>query len=99
MGRDTALDVTVMNPLETELFSRAALKVRFDEKMTKHGEGCRLAGMAFMPMAVKTLGGMEGGRSLRCCSSRTWAQPWPGTPGRRSLRRSDTSTRGWPSSW
>ena len=27
--------------------------------MTKHGEGCRLAGMAFMPMVVETLGGWE----------------------------------------
>ena len=53
----------MVNPLQTELVSRAAtraaLKVRFNEKMTKHGEGCRLAGMAFMPMVVETLGGWE----------------------------------------
>ena len=34
-------------------------KVRFREKMTKHGEGCRLAGMVFIPMVVETFGGWE----------------------------------------
>ena len=60
-GRDTALDVTVVNPLQTELVSRAgsALSVRFNEKMTKHGEGCRMAGMVFIPMVVETLGGWQ----------------------------------------
>ena len=27
--------------------------------MTKHGEGCRLAGMVFIPMMVETFGGWE----------------------------------------
>jgi hypothetical protein len=64
-GKDTALDVTVVNPLQTALVSRAAtraghaLTVRFNEKMTKHGEGCRLAGMVFIPMVVETFGGWE----------------------------------------
>ena len=51
----------MVNPLQTELVSRAgsALSVRFNEKMTKHGEGCMLAGMAFIPMVVETLGGWE----------------------------------------
>ena len=62
-GKDTALDVTVVNPLQTALVNRAAttpghaLTVRFNEKMTKHGEGCRQAGMVFIPMVVETLGG------------------------------------------
>jgi hypothetical protein len=64
-GKDTALDVTVVNPLQTQLVSRAAtkagsaLEARFREKMTKHGEGCRLAGMVFLPMVVETFGGWE----------------------------------------
>ena len=51
----------MVNPLQAELVSRAgsALTVRFNKKMTKHGEACRLAGMAFMPMVVETLGGWE----------------------------------------
>ena len=64
-GRDAPLDVTVVNPLQTELVIRAgsALSVRFNEKMTNHGEGCMLAGMAFIPtveesavMQLKKLG-------------------------------------------
>ena len=61
----TALDVKVVNPLQTVLVSRAAtkagsaLEVRFREKMTKHGEGCRMAGMVFIPMVVETLGGWQ----------------------------------------
>ena len=61
----TALDVKVVNPLQTVLVSRAAtkagsaLEVRFREKMTKHGEGCRLAAMVFIPIVVETFGGWE----------------------------------------
>ena len=55
----------MVNPLQTELVSRAgsALSVRFNEKMTKHGKGYMLAGMAFISMVVETLEG--GARSLR----------------------------------
>ena len=38
-------DVTVVNPLQ----SGHALTVRYNDKMTKHGDGCRLAGMVFIP--------------------------------------------------
>ena len=34
-----------------------ALTGRYNEKMTKHGEGCRLAGMVFLPLPMETLGG------------------------------------------
>ena len=34
-----------------------ALAKRYAEKMTKHGEGCRQAGMVFLPLPVETLGG------------------------------------------
>ena len=62
-GKDTALDITVVNPLQSAMVSLAAttpghaLTRRFQEKMTKHGEGCRLAGMVFLPLPMETLGG------------------------------------------
>ena len=62
-GKDTALDITVVNPLQVALIDRAAatpgsaLTHRYNEKMTKHGEPCRGAGMVFKPMPVETLGG------------------------------------------
>ena len=64
-GKDTALDVTVVNPLQTQLLDQAATHPhyacdhRYGEKMTKHGEPCRLAGMVFVPLVVETLGGWE----------------------------------------
>ena len=36
-----------------------ACDFRYGEKMTKHGEPCRLAGMVFVPLVVETLGGWE----------------------------------------
>ena len=62
-GKDTALDVTVVNPLQRALVDQAAvhprhaLDHRFSEKMSKHGEPCRVAGMVFIPLVVETLGG------------------------------------------
>jgi hypothetical protein len=59
-GKDTALDVTVVNPLQTELVSRAAttaghaLTYAYNRKMT---EACRVAGLVFIPMPMETLGG------------------------------------------
>ena len=67
-GKDTAFDVTVVNPLQTQMLephSKAATHphyacdFRYGEKMTKHGEPCRLAGMVFVPLVVETLGGWE----------------------------------------
>ena len=54
-GKDVALDVTVVNPLQAALVNQAAvhpghaLVSRFNEKMAKHGEPCRKAGMVFVP--------------------------------------------------
>ena len=59
------MDVTVVNPLQRLLVVQAAarpghaLTTRFNEKMTKHGEACRRAGLAFVPLVVETLGGWE----------------------------------------
>ena len=53
----------VVNPLQTAFVNGAAttpghaLTRRYGEKMTKHGEGCRRAGMVFLPLPVETLGG------------------------------------------
>ena len=33
-----------------------ALQVAFDRKMSRHGEDCRTAGIAFMPLPLDTLG-------------------------------------------
>ena len=63
MGKDAAMDITVVNPLQAALVAGAAatpghaLTKRFGEKMTKHGEGCRLAGLVFIPLPFETLGG------------------------------------------
>ena len=57
------MDITVVNPLQAALVAGAAatpghaLTKRFGEKMAKHGEGCRLAGLVFIPLPVETLGG------------------------------------------
>ena len=51
-GMDTAMDVTAATP-------RYALTTRFGEKMTRHGEDCRRAGLVFVPLVVETLGGWE----------------------------------------
>ena len=70
-GKDTALDITVVNPLQVALVSRAAttpghaLTHRYNEKMSKHGEPCRGAGMVFIPMPVETLGGWHEQSSLQ----------------------------------
>ena len=55
--------MSVVNPLQAALVNQAAttpghaLSTRHREKMSKHGEACRSAGMEFIPMAVETMGG------------------------------------------
>ena len=62
-GKDTALDVTVINPLQTTLVAQAAttpghaLTVAYNRKMTQSAEACRLEGIVFIPMAAETFGG------------------------------------------
>ena len=62
-GRDTALDMTVINPLQTQLVRQAATKAgaaldtAYNRKMTQAGEACRREGMVFVPMPWETLGG------------------------------------------
>ena len=62
-GQDTALDVTVVNPLQVSMIHQAsrtpgyALQKSFDRKMSKHGEPCRQMGVVFTPLPMETLGG------------------------------------------
>jgi hypothetical protein len=62
-GRDAALDVTVVNSLQSALVAGAAatpghaLDHRYGTKMTESAEDCRREGIAFLPLVVETLGG------------------------------------------
>ena len=62
-GRDTALDVTVVNPLQVATGAGAAtnpgwaLTYAFDKKMRGAAEDCRKQGITFVPLAAESLGG------------------------------------------
>ena len=62
-GRDTALDITVVNPLQARLVGQAAttaghaLTTAYNRKMTQAGEACRGEGIIFVPMPMEILGG------------------------------------------
>ena len=62
-GHDTALDVTVVSPLQQALLSKAAdtagaaLSHAFDRKNRQSLEDCRAQGIHFIPLPVETLGG------------------------------------------
>ena len=62
-GRDTALDVTVVNPLQEKLVRQSsitpghALTTAYNRKMAQAGEACRREGIVFIPMPMETLGG------------------------------------------
>ena len=62
-GRDTALDMTVINPLQTGFVAQAAakagaaLEAAYTRKMNQAGEACRREGISFIPMPWETLGG------------------------------------------
>ena len=62
-GRDAALDVTVINPLQPATVAEAAvtpghsLSVAFDRKMRGAADDCARQGVSFIPMAFESLGG------------------------------------------
>ena len=62
-GQDTALDVTVVNPLQAGLVVRAsqegqsAVESAHYGKVRKYEERCASEGISFTPLAVDTLGG------------------------------------------
>ena len=61
-GRDTALDITVVNPLQLAYVNQSAtnpghaLRKAYERRMSKLGEPCREAGLTFCPLPVDTLG-------------------------------------------
>ena len=61
-GKDTALDITVVNPLQTAFINQSAaapghaLRKAYERKMTRHGDACREVGMVFRPLPMDTLG-------------------------------------------
>ena len=62
-GRDTALDITVVNPLQCALLNRSshdggsAVAKAYSRKTRTYGERCAAEGIAFLPLAVDSLGG------------------------------------------
>lgn len=64
-GGPTAVDVTVVSPLQKALVKGAAeeagksLQVAFGRKLRTHDAACRKEGLSFLPLVVETLGGWE----------------------------------------
>ena len=62
-GKDTAIDVTVVNPLQCALVARSsqdgdsAVAHAYNGKVRFYGERCAREGIAFLPMAVDSFGG------------------------------------------
>ena len=62
-GKDMALDVTVVNPLQDSLVSQAAqasghaLAFAFNRKMRGMEEACERQGFSFLPLVCESLGG------------------------------------------
>ena len=64
-GKDAALDITVVNPLQEALVQEAAatpghaLQFRFNSKMAGAAAECQAQGIAFLPLVVESLGGWD----------------------------------------
>ena len=61
-GKDTAIDVTVVNPLQSALVVRSsqgdsAVTHAYNVKVRNYRERCAREGIAFLPMAVDSFGG------------------------------------------
>ena len=67
VGRDAALDMTVVNPLQAAKMAGAAttpghaLTFAYTRKMRGTEDDCRRQGIAFLPLAVESLCGWHGG--------------------------------------
>ena len=65
-GRDAALDVTVISPLQKNLVDRCAfnhdlpLETAHQRKMANRFEGLRAQNVSLIPLAVETFGGCRG---------------------------------------
>ena len=61
-GKDCALDVTVVNPLQAALVGQAAetpghaLAIAHKRKLDKSWQSCHAQGIVFLPLAVESLG-------------------------------------------
>ena len=92
-GRDTALDITVVNPLSATYVNQSAatpgyaLVKAYERKVTRHGEACRAAGITFQPLPWDTLGGWGNSTSEEV---KRWEEHLPGTQGVRRQKSSDT---------
>ena len=64
-GKDTALDVSEVSPLQFQLVKKAseetgsAARKRYKEKTTKFSEACKREGIEFFPLVVETFGGWD----------------------------------------
>ena len=64
-GKDTAYDITVINPLQLSLAERSAetaghsLTVAYKRKWDLYGEVCYQEGIDFVPLPVETMGGQR----------------------------------------
>ena len=64
-SKDTALDVTVVNPLQTRLVAQPAamaghaLSYAYNKKMAGAGAACQQEGMVFIPLPAETGGWHE----------------------------------------
>ena len=83
-GKDAALDVTVSHPLQGTTGAAAtpghALTVAYDRKVRDAAEDCRRQGIAFIPLAMESLGGwhpvmVEEVRRLGSALARHTGQP------------------------
>ena len=65
-GKDTALDITVVNPLQGALIDQVAqdgesgVRHAYNSKMAKYDDRCAAEGICFIPLAVDTFGGWQG---------------------------------------
>ena len=65
-GKDAALDVTVVTPLQTATMPAAAttpghaLTYAYDRKMQGAAADCRRQGLVFFPLVAETFGGWHG---------------------------------------
>ena len=105
-ARTQLLDVTVINPLQTNLVAQAAttpghaLNVAYNRKMIQSAEACRLFTPFFSFFFWNRWQSLSGvGTRVLWSRLRSLAQPWPGTLGRKNRTRSDTCTRALLSPW
>ena len=99
-GKDTTIDVTVVNPLQSGLVVKVAenrgyaVEAAHNRKVARYANRCEEEGMVFVPLAVDTLvgGGVTSRRWWSLTSSATSSQGL--SAGTRELRCSIYG-RGW----